>query len=226
MAVAKQRSDTEARRLSIVEERTSLAHELHDSLAQTLASLRFQVRMLEETLQDKAVQSDALQEARRLHSGLDEAHDELRELINSFRAPMDQSGLVSALEKLVARFRQETGISAFFQPDCRKVEMDSTRELQTLRIVQESLTNIRKHAQAHTVRVLLQCRARGNYKLLVEDDGIGFEGSTPEGNPGEHIGLSIMHERARRVGGELHIESEPGEGTRVELIIDGKKRLK
>lgn len=226
MAVAKQRSDAEARRLSIVEERTSLAHELHDSLAQTLASLRFQVRMLEETLQNKGAHSEAQQGARRIHSGLDEAHNELRELINSFRAPMDQRGLVPALEKLVERFKQETGISTFFQSDCRKVDMDSTRELQTLRIVQESLANIRKHAQAHTVRVLLRCRASGNYLLLVEDDGIGFEGATPKGNPGEHIGLSIMQERARRLGGELHIESEPGEGTRVELIIDGKKRVR
>ncbi len=219
MAVAKQRSDTEARRLSIVEERTSLAHELHDSLAQTLASLRFQVRMLEETLQDAGATSKALQEAARIHNGLDEAHDELRELINSFRAPLDQRGLVTALGKLVERFNQETGIAAFFQPDCLKTDLDTNQEMQALRIVQESLANIRKHAQAHTVRVLLRCRSPGTYLILVEDDGVGFEGSAPKGNPGEHIGLSIMQERARRIGGELSIESEPGEGTRVELII-------
>ncbi len=219
MAVAKQRSDTEARRLSIVEERTSLAHELHDSLAQTLASLRFQVRMLEETLQDSGVPPKALQEAQRIHNGLDEAHDELRELINSFRAPLDQRGLVTALGKLVERFNQETGIAAFFQPDCLKTDLDTTQEMQALRIVQESLANIRKHAHAHTVRVLLRCRSPGLYLILVEDDGVGFEGAAPKGNPGEHIGLSIMEERARRIGGELSIESEPGEGTRVELII-------
>ena len=219
MAVAKQRSDTEARRLSIVEERTSLAHELHDSLAQTLASLRFQVRMLEETLQDGEATPRAMQEAQRIHNGLDEAHDELRELINSFRAPLDQRGLVPALGKLVERFNQETGIAAFFQPDCLKTDLDTTQEMQALRIVQESLANIRKHAQAHTVRVLLRCRSPGTYLILVEDDGVGFEGAAPEGNPGEHIGLSIMQERARRIDGEFSIESEPGEGTRVELIL-------
>jgi len=223
MAVAKQRSDTEARRLSIMEERTSLAHELHDSLAQTLASLRFQVRMLEETLQDEVASGKAQQEARRIHNGLDEAHDELRELINSFRAPLDQRGLVPALSKLVERFSQETGIAAFFQPDCVKTDLDPTQEMQALRIVQESLANIRKHAKAHTVRVLLRCRTPGNYRVLVEDDGVGFEGAAPKGNPGEHIGLSIMEERARRIGGELSIESEPGEGTRVELILRNAK---
>ena len=224
MAVAKQRSDAEARRLSIVEERTALAHELHDSLAQTLASLRFQVRMLEETLQNQPTNRAAMQEARRIHNGLDEAHDELRELINSFRAPFDERGLVHALEKLVERFRQETGISTFFQPECRNVEMDSTQELQTLRIVQEALANIRKHAHAHTVRLLLRCQGQGNYLLLVEDDGVGFEGPAPQGKPGEHIGLSIMEERARRVGGTLSIESEPGEGTRVELELRSKRK--
>ena len=226
MAVAKQRSDAEAMRLSIVEERTTLAHELHDSLAQTLASLRFQVRMLEETLQKWQYSQEAQQEAARIHSGLDEAHNELRELINSFRAPLDQRGLVPALERLAERFRQETNIPTFFQSDCRKSMLDSNEEMQALRIVQESLANIRKHAQAHTVRILLRSRANGSYLLLVEDDGIGFEESTPIGNPGEHIGLSIMAERARRVKGELNIESEPGEGTRVELLLRGKQKQK
>ncbi|MES9849272.1 MAG: ATP-binding protein [Candidatus Thiodiazotropha sp.] len=223
MAVAKQRSDSEARRLSIVEERTSLAHELHDSLAQTIASLRFQVRMLEETLQNNPISEKAIQEAQRMHNGLDEAHDELRELINSFRAPFDQRGLVPALSKLVERFNQETGIPAFFQPDCLKTDLDTSQEMQALRIVQEALANIRKHAKAHTIRVLLRCRSPGSYLILVEDDGVGFEGAVPQGNPGEHIGLSIMEERARRVGGELSIESEPGEGTRVELVIRNEK---
>jgi two-component system nitrate/nitrite sensor histidine kinase NarX len=180
--------------------------------------------MLEETLQNQPPSKEAMQETRRIHVGLDEAHDELRELINSFRAPFDERGLVHALEKLVERFKQETGVSAFFQPECRNVEMDSTQELQTLRIVQEALANIRKHANAHTVRVLLRCQGQGNYLLLIEDDGVGFEGPTRKGKPGEHIGLSIMEERARRVGGTLCIESEPGEGTRVELVLRSKRK--
>jgi two-component system nitrate/nitrite sensor histidine kinase NarX len=180
--------------------------------------------MLEETLQKRKGYGEAQQEAARMHSGLDEAHDELRELINSFRAPLDQRGLVPALKKLVERFRQETGIATFFQSDCPRALLDSTQEMQALRIVQESLANIRKHAGAHTVRVLLRSLAGGGYLLLVEDDGKGFDDSTPKGKPGEHIGLSIMQERARRVGGKLNIESEPGEGTRVELLLHGKKK--
>ncbi|MFM1892257.1 MAG: two-component system, NarL family, nitrate/nitrite sensor histidine kinase NarX, partial [Pseudomonadota bacterium] len=218
MAVAKQRSDAEARRLSIVEERSALAHELHDSLAQTLASLRFQVRMLDDTLQQTDAVAAARDDLQRIRNGLDEAHTELRELLNSFRAPVDERGLIPALEKVVARFGQETAIHVFFQNECRQFSLSAAEELQMLRIVQEALANIRKHAAAHTVRVLLTCSAGGTYKLLVEDDGRGFEPGERGGQPGEHIGLSIMEERARRLGGELRIESEPGEGTRVELL--------
>jgi len=217
MAVAKQRSDEEARRLSIVEERTSLAHELHDSLAQTLASLRFQVRMLDDTLLQSQAPKAALDDLQRIRNGLDEAHTELRELLNSFRAPLDQRGLIPALEKLTSRFGEETGIHVFLQVNCRAVKLNVNEEMQMLRIVQEALANIRKHASAHTVRVLLTCHPDGDYVLLVEDDGVGFD-SAPEGQPGEHIGLSIMEERARRLGGQLRVESDPGEGTRVEMV--------
>lgn len=217
MAVAKQRSDREARRLSIMEERTTLAHELHDSLAQTLASLRFQVRLLEDLLKQDGGSAAAFKDAQRIRAGLDEAHTELRELLNSFRAPVDQRGLVSALEKLVDRFGRETGIHVLFQNECREPNLTSAEEMQMLRVAQECLANIRKHAQAHTVRVMLSCRGSGTYSLLVEDDGVGFEDAAKRGRPGEHIGLSIMEERARRLGGNLRIESEVGEGTRVEL---------
>ena len=217
MAVAKQRSDYEARRLSIMEERTNLAHELHDSLAQTLASLRFQVRLLEDLLKQEGGREAASKDAQRIRSGLDEAHTELRELLNSFRAPIDQRGLISALERQVERFGRETGVHVLFQNECREPNLSSAEEMQMLRVAQECLANIRKHAQAHTVRVMFSCRGKDNYALLIEDDGIGFEGAAKQGRPGEHIGLSIMEERARRLGGNLRIESEVGEGTRVEL---------
>ena len=230
MAVAKHRSDENAHRLSIYEERNALAHELHDSLAQTLASLRFQIRMMEDSLQQVQGCRVVEEDLERIRNGVDEAHTELRELLNSFRASMDGRDLSSALEKLVQRFSSETGIATYYQQECAQLRLSSSEEMQMLRIVQEALANTRKHARAHTVRVLLTCRA-GRYVLLVEDDGVGFEGKAREGHPGEHIGLSIMEERARRLGGELRIESEVGEGTRVELIyapevrsrdIDGK----
>lgn len=228
MAIEKSRLDNEAKRLFIMQERTALAHELHDSLAQTLASLRFQVSMLNETLEHESKEA-AKEEIQQIKGGLDEAYTELRELLAHFRAPVNTRGLLPALEDLISSFRKQTGMYVLLQKD----EWDSSRlpvdlEMQVLRIVQEALANIRKHSHAQTVRVLLRSDVDGNYHVLVEDDGVGLQKPAFSGHPGEHIGQSIMQERARRVGGELSIDSEPGEGTCLTLNFrypdDDKKK--
>jgi two-component system nitrate/nitrite sensor histidine kinase NarX len=216
MAVAKARLDEESRNLSLMRERNSLAHELHDSLAQTLAGLGFQVRMLAETLGDGQAQA-AQREVVRIQNSLDEAHTELRELIANFRSPADAMGVVPALEELTERFRKESPIAIYLQIECPDLQLSPVSELQVLRIVREALNNVRKHSQAQTVRVLVRCESGGTYKILIEDDGVGLGEPAMGGNPGEHLGLAIMHERARRISGDLKIESEPGEGTRIAL---------
>lgn len=216
MAIEKVRIDRQAQRLSIMQERNLLAHELHDSLAQTLASLRFQVRMLEDTLEHH--ESDvARAELARIRGGLDEANTELRGLLAHFRAPMDKRGLLPALEDIVDRFRREAGIVALFQLECAHPDLPAGMEMQVIRILQETLSNIRRHAQARAVRILLRCDDKGSYYLMVEDDGVGIRTSDIGSRPGEHLGLQILQERARRLGGALHVDSEPGEGTRIEL---------
>jgi len=219
MAIEKDRLDKESRRFSILQERTLLSHELHDSLAQTLVSLRFQVQVLQDMLSEEG-HEEALDESHRIKNGLDEANTELRELIAHFRAPLGKRGLIPAIESLVARFKQETQINCLFQNESQATDWSVDMEMQVVRIVQECLANIRKHSQAQTVRVLLKNNQRGQHIVLVEDDGVGIQTQKIEGHPGEHVGLSIMEERARRLpNGELKIESEPGEGTRVELIF-------
>ena len=218
MAIEKARVDNEAKRLSIMQERTTLAHELHDSLAQTLASLRFQVSMLDETLINEGMDA-AREEIYQIKNGLDEAYTELRELLAQFRAPIDARGLLPALEYLISSFQKQSAIHTFLQKEWDYSELPANMDMQVLRIVQEALANIRKHSQAHMVRVLLRCDKDGNYRVLIEDDGVGMQKPAFSGHPGEHIGLSIMQERARRVNGKLRIESEPGEGTRVVLTF-------
>lgn len=216
LAMETARLDNESKRLHIMQERTMLAHELHDSLAQTLASLRFQVNLLEKTLEssdDNRAKSEVLQ----LKSGLDEANMELRELLAHFRVHMDERGLIPATETLIERFRNESGINVYFQNQCPELKLPPIHEVQVLHIIQESLSNARKHSQAKNVRVLLREASNQHCQVLIEDDGVGFNDPNVKGMPGEHVGLSIMQERARRVNGELSIESEEGEGTRVEL---------
>lgn len=220
MAIDKARSDDEANRLSIMEERTRLAHELHDSLAQTLASLRFQVRVLDETIR-KGEEPSIWHELEQIENNLDEAYAELRELITHFRAPIDKRGLIPAVEHLVDRFRNQSGISIYVQKEWNVLHLPASIEVQALRIIQESLNNIRKHSQAHTVRVILRSDIQGDCRILIEDDGIGMNipktANSTNSTSGEHIGLSIMDERAARIGGTISIESEEGEGTRIIL---------
>lgn len=218
MAIEKSRLDTESKRLSIMQERNTLAHELHDSLAQTLASLRFQVSMLPATLHDEG-SAAASHEIEQIKNGLDEAYTELRELLAHFRAPIDARGLLPAIEDMVSQFRKQTGIHTFLQKEWDSTRLPANLEMQVLRIVQESLANARKHSKAQTVRIMLRCNTEGQYRVLIEDDGVGMQKPAFTGHPGEHIGLSIMQERARYLGGDLHIESEEGEGTRVLLTF-------
>ena len=217
MAIDKARSEDEAHRLSLMEERNRLAHELHDSLAQTLASLRFQVRVLDETLRG-GQEPDVWHELEKIENNIDEAYSELRELITHFRAPIDKRGLIPAVEHLIERFQYQTDISIFLQKEWNVLHLPASIEVQALRIIQESLNNIRKHSQAHTVRVILRSDTQGDCSILIEDDGIGIK-NVPDAEVtlGDHLGLSIMHERAKRIGGTVKIESEPNEGTRILL---------
>lgn len=216
MAIEKIRLDTEAHRLNIIEEREHISHELHDSLAQTLVSLRFQIRVLDETIESDDKQS-IWKQLERIDNTIDEANTELRELITHFRAPIDKRGVMVAVKQIVRRFQEETAISIFLQPEWPEISLPGNMEIQILRIIQETLANIRKHSNANTVRILLRGNDQGEFYILVEDDGVGFDKPVKSNNPGEHIGLGIMRERAQKIGGELIVESEPGEGTSVSL---------
>lgn len=218
MAVDKSRLDEETNRLSIMDERTRMANELHDSLAQSLASLKFQVRVLDETLHG-GEESALWQQLELIENSLDEAYTELRELIVHFRAPVDKRGLVPAVEQVVERFRRNSRISAFLQLEWNNASLPAEVEIQVLRIIQEAMANILKHSRANAVRVLMRARQDRSYMVMIEDDGIGIQDKALRGGPGEHLGLQILRERASRIGGELKIESEPGEGTRVILCF-------
>ena len=108
-----------------------MANELHDSLAQSLASLRFQVRVLDETLhlgQEQAIWT----ELEKIENSLDEAYGELRELITHFRAPIDKRGLLPAVEHLVERFRNQTGIQIYLQREWDVASLPPETEVQVL----------------------------------------------------------------------------------------------
>ena len=202
-------------RLLRFEDRSAIANELHDSLAQSLASLKMQVRVLDDTLrQDNEVA--IWKEMENIQAGLDEANIELRELITYFRLPVDGNGVVSAIEKAVSRFRLTSSIEAVLQNHWPAVNLPVEYERQVLRIVQEGLANVRKHSGADMVRILLN-QAHDARRVLIEDDGVGMS-LTPD-EMDNHFGLSIMQERAGSIGATLQLESEPGDGTRIILTL-------
>ena len=208
--------DTEQKQQLIQNERNIIANELHDSLAQTLASLRFQVRVLDQALQPSG-EFSTINSIEQVEHGLDEAYTDLRELIAHCRIPVEKQGLIPSIKRVVEKFREETNIHILLQCECQNPDIPANMEMNVYRIVQESLTNIRKHADAHIVRVLLQCDDSGNYLILIENDGKGFDKEAIQSEAGKHLGLTIMKERAAYLGGKLKIDSEPDEGTRVEL---------
>ena len=237
----KEEKNKEANRLAIIEERVLIASELHDSLAQTLASLRLQVRVLDESLQgiiymknnrkfktaelytDKRI-TDELET---LDESIELANTEIRQLIGHFRTPPKIDNIESEIATLVENFKSENkNIKIFFQNKIPVINLNKNDELHIKRITQEALINVKKHSQANIVRVLLMSYETGKYSLIVEDDGIGIAKSCFIGHDiedtGEHVGLAIMRDRADKIGGHLAIESEPGEGVRVILSFNEK----
>jgi two-component system nitrate/nitrite sensor histidine kinase NarX len=131
----------------------------------------------------------------------------------NFRVPLDPKGIEVSLENLANRFKSEIGIATYLQVE-GKFTVDPEVEMQIMRITQEALSNIRKHAKARNVRILLT--ANPYPQLLIEDDGVGFvKDQTTSEIMGNNIGMNIMKERAHRVGAEIEVESEVDEGTRI-----------
>jgi len=214
-AVEKFRRLEEESELRVMQERTRISHELHDSLAQTIASLRIQIRVIDETFHsddEKAI----WHQMERIEYTIDQANTQLRELIAHFRVPIDEQGLIPSIEETIRCTQEEAGIPIYFQNEWPEQEFSPDVELNVLRIVQECLANIRKHSQAEVVRVLLIYRD-GNNILIIEDDGIGFDESTIVPAGGRQLGLNILRDRASEIGAQIDIESEPGDGTRINL---------
>ena len=214
-AVEKFRLLEEESELLVMQERTRLSHELHDSLAQTIASLRIQIRVIDESIHsdDEKV---IWRQMERIEYTIDQANNQLRELIAHFRAPINQQGLIPSIEECIRQTQEEMGIPVYFQNEWPQQEFSEGLELNILRIVQECLANIRKHSQAAGVRILLSYRD-GEHNLLIEDDGVGFDTNSVVSLRGQHLGLNILRDRASEINAHLDIESEPDDGTRIRL---------
>lgn len=206
---------SQSRRLALIEERTVIARELHDSLAQSLSYLKIQVSRLQSSLKrgDNAPSSQAVLDE--LREGLNGAYRQLRELLTTFRIKMDGRGLSSALEETVEEFRRRDGaLDIRLNNRLAGCPLNVNEEIHVLQIVREALSNVARHARASRAEVDLHCDGQ-TVSVTVDDNGIGF--APPPGGAPHHYGLVIMQERAHGLGGDIVVRRRAEGGTRVEL---------
>lgn len=218
VALENRRLGAQARQLAVSAERNLVAQGLHDSLAQGLNYLNLQVRML-----DDAVHREAMGEVRdivpMLQTGVTESYQDVRELLVNFRSKLEAGELRKAVEDTLARFERQAGIAVHLDMEASDgAALPPEQQLQVLFILQEALSNIRKHAHAGKVRVRIANHR--DFELHIEDDGRGFDVAALDArSDSQHVGLNIMRERAARLHAKLNIDSRPGNGTRINLVL-------
>jgi len=199
--------------LAIGEERIRIAHEMHDGLAQILGYVNTKVQAADAYLK-RGKTEEATQQLNELARSARQAYVDVRESIIGLRAlPHRDRPLNEALQEFFDLWKEQSGISIHFSID-EGLRLKPRIELQLVRIVQEALTNVRKHARATSVRVDIR-RRDDDIIVVIGDDGVGFNLAARTRSENPRFGLTTMRERAESAGGRLSIESTPGRGTTV-----------
>lgn len=207
---------------AVVQERQLMARGLHDSIAQALSYLNLQVQFLSSAIEkkDDALRDESLAAIR---TGLQECYDDVRELLLNFRERVHKEKFIDGVRTVINRFEAQANVEASLRVVERGPELTERQKVQVIFIIQEALSNVRKHAHASHVNVVVE-----NYedlRVVVEDDGVGIDEKLVESRKGRHVGLSIMSERASRIGAEVTVERASDEGgTRVVLFLAAKDR--
>jgi two-component system, NarL family, nitrate/nitrite sensor histidine kinase NarX len=212
MALGAARRGEQERLLALQEERSVIARELHDSLAQSLSYMKIQVSLLQPVLADPARTAEAAPILASLREGINEAYRQLRELLVSFRLGLS-GDLDSLLRDAAKEYGSRGGFEIALELNLADCVLSPNQEVHVLQIVREALSNMVRHAAASKATLSLTCVGEGEVSIVVEDDGVGV--GDPPADPHNHHGLSIMRERARSLGGELTLGRGANGGTRV-----------
>lgn len=221
---------------AVLEERGRLSREMHDGVAQVLAYVMVKVGTVEGLLQAGRIE-EARRELEEVRRACNETYVDVREDIGGLRTDLlllEDRGLVNVLKEVLERFGDEQGCEINFTAEGFGDEastIEPVAEVQLVRVAQEALSNVRKHAEASLVSLSLRLEPGGeptvdsnSEPVLVmglRDDGRGFQPAQPF--PG-HFGLTSMRERVESLGGQLHLESGPEQGTLVRVIVPAGPR--
>ncbi len=214
-AIENLRTDALVREAAVSEERTMLARELHDSIAQSLAFLKIQISLLRSAVArgDVQAQQPIIDE---LDAGVRESTNDVRELLVHFRTRTNSDDIEQALRTTLKKFEHQSGLRTHLELHGHGVSLPSDVQLQVLHVVQEALSNVRKHAGASEVTLKVDKAPR--WRFEVRDNGQGFAPRAAAASD-THVGLHIMRERAERIGAQVHVASSPGAGTAVLLEL-------
>ena len=203
------------REAAVSHERNLIARELHDSIAQSLVFLKIQVQLMQDALRadDRTRMEQVLAE---IDAGVRESYGDVRELLLHFRTRTNAEDIEAALATTLRKFELQSGLGATLDMQGNGLPLSPDMQLQVLHIVQEALSNVRKHAGAS--HVWLDVAQQPEWRFEVRDDGCGFD---QEAGPADetHVGMRIMAERAERIGAQLEVTSRPGRGTSVVLTL-------
>ena len=217
MALSKMQYQEERHRNAVLEERSIIARELHDSIAQSLSYLRIQVARLEKQQLSAQHQNEIVDE---LKTGLASAYKELRELISAFRLKIDERGFQAALIETTEEFSRRCNIPIHCRNDLPPTLLSANEEIHVLRIIREALANIEKHAHASEIGISASAADDGRVLIRITDNGIGIgEAQSPE----HHYGLIIMEDRAQSLNGTITIQNRNTGGTIVLLTFTPEK---
>ncbi len=220
MAVERIRLYSRSMQVGVIEERNRLAREIHDTLAQGLSAVALHLEsadaLLESGVDRQRVQQSVQQALKMTRANLEEAR---RSVLDLRAAPLEGRPLAEALAELARERSQQGGLEVHFAEVGGSRPLPVRIETGLYRIAQEALNNVVQHAHAEYAEVRLMSTPE-EVRLVVADDGRGFDLETA---PQERFGLVGLSERARLLGGSLRLETSPGEGTRVEVILPVEK---
>jgi two-component system nitrate/nitrite sensor histidine kinase NarX len=204
------------RRVILHEERSTIARELHDSLAQSLSYMKLEVARLKKMIERGFVQEKVENSIDDLQEGLNAAYKHLRELLVTFRVKLDAPNLRAALEHAVQEFDEKTSARVTLDYTLGTYAMAPNDDIHVLHILREALNNAVKHSQADRIALRAGRSENGDAVFVVEDNGIGMP-HNPEKQ--HHYGIYTMRERAQRLDGVFTCDRRPSGGTRVQLRL-------
>ena len=213
-----QKSLRQQEQLLLMEERSIIARELHDSLAQVLSFLQIQLTLLKHNLKKEGDSSkeQSLVIIRDFEQALSSGYAQLRELLATFRLTIQEANLQLALEQVIDSLRSQTTMQMNVNCQLPSQSLNPQQLVHVLQIVREATTNAIKHSQGTAIEISAKINAEGEYEILVEDNGIGIQDlEEPEG----HYGLNIMTERSRQLNAEFNIIRREQGGTQVKITL-------